>query len=111
MVKLVIANQALNRQHCLSLETIKHLQKTNIQYQRTNNAQDQMVIIQSLESELERERKVRIEAENDLREMKQQVSAFFKKNRIKTYSAFEINSFEFIALKRILSLFFETFIL
>ena len=81
LVKLVIANQALNRQHMVSLETVKHLQKTNNQYQRSNNMQDQQVIIQSLESELERERKVRIEAESDLRENKNQVSYFGIKDR------------------------------
>lgn len=74
MVKLVIANQALNRQHQLSLETVKHLQKANLQYQRSVNGSDQMVLLQSLESELERERKVRIESEAELREHKSQVN-------------------------------------
>ncbi len=77
MVKLVVANQALNRQHQLSLETIKHLQKANLQYQRADSGTDQMVLLQSLESELERERKVRVEAEGDLREHKNQVNFLF----------------------------------
>lgn len=81
MVKLVIANQALNRQHQLSLETIKHLQKTNLQYQRSNNASDQMVLFQSLESELERERKVRIEAESESREYKNQIKQIKDKSQ------------------------------
>jgi hypothetical protein len=59
MVKLVLGNQALNKQLSLSTETVKHLQRVNADYQRSNNSQDHMVITQSLESELERERKVK----------------------------------------------------
>lgn len=59
MVKLVLSNQALNKQLALSTETVKHLQKVNADYQRSNSSQDHLVITQSLESELERERKVR----------------------------------------------------
>ena len=76
LIKLVVANQALNRQQQLSLETIKHLQKTNVQYQRAqgdNVHPDQMVLLQSLESELQRERKVRVEAEGEVRDNKSQV--------------------------------------
>ena len=65
MVKLVIANQALNKQCNLSTESIRHLKDLNLKYQRSNNLQDQIVITQSLESELERERKVRLEAEQE----------------------------------------------
>lgn len=81
MIKLVVANQALNRQHQLSLETIKHLQKTNMQYQRAGSESanpDQMVLLQSLESELERERKVRVEAEGEARDNKSQVHSLYR---------------------------------
>lgn len=85
MVKLVVANQALNRQHQLSLETIKHLQKTNLQYQKSassmGNSPDQMVLFQSLESELERERKVRIETENESHEHKNQIKVIKEKSQ------------------------------
>ena len=81
MVKLILANQNLNRQHNLSLETIKHLQKVNQQFQRSNNAQDQVVIMQSLESELKREQKVRIEAETDLIEAKNQTKTVRDKSQ------------------------------
>lgn len=73
MVKLVLGNQALSKQLALSTETVKHLQKVNADYQRSNNSQDHLVITQSLESELERERKVRIEAESEKLEYKQQL--------------------------------------
>lgn len=56
LVKLILAHQALNKQLSLSSETIKHLQKVNLQYQQSNNVQDHLVIAQSLESELEREK-------------------------------------------------------
>ena len=82
LCRLKIANQMLNRQHSHSLETVRHLQKTNIQFQQSNNMQDQLVIIQSLESELERERKVRIEAESDLRDSKNQVKYILKVQRV-----------------------------
>lgn len=81
MVKLVIANQALNRQHLLSLETIKHLQKTQSHYQRLENNSDQMVLLQSLESELERERKVRIETEGDLQDTKCKIKQVKEKSQ------------------------------
>lgn len=73
MVKLVLGNQALNKQLTLSTETVKHLQKVNADYQRSTTNQDHLVITQSLESELERERKVRIEAETEKQEFKQQL--------------------------------------
>lgn len=73
MVKLVLGNQALSKQLALSTETVKHLQKVNADYQRSNNSQDHLVITQSLESELERERKVRVEAESEKLEYKQQL--------------------------------------
>ena len=60
MVKLMLGNQALNKQLAISTETVKHLQKVNLEYQRSNSNQDHLVITQSLESELERERKVHI---------------------------------------------------
>lgn len=81
IVKLILANQALNKQHSLSLETVKNLQKINMQYQRANNLQDQMVITQSLESELERERKVRIEAEQEKNEYKNQLKLIKEKGQ------------------------------
>jgi len=73
MVKLMLGNQALNKQLAISTETVKHLQKVNLEYQRSNSNQDHLVITQSLESELERERKVRIEAETEKQEYKQQL--------------------------------------
>jgi Rab GTPase-binding effector protein 1 len=69
IVKLLIANQAVNKQLSIANEKIKHLKQTNINYQESNSSvQDQLVITQSLESELERERKVRIEVENEKQE-------------------------------------------
>lgn len=73
MAKFVITNQALNKQLTHANETIRHLQKVNTDYQRMNNIEDHMVITQSLESELERERKVRVEAENDKQDYKNQL--------------------------------------
>jgi hypothetical protein len=64
-IKLILANQAFNKKLAVSDENVKHLQKVNLDYQRSNNMQDQMVITQSLESELERERKVRLEIEGE----------------------------------------------
>ena len=64
-VKLVVANQALNKQLNVCSESLKSVQKLNAQLQRAHNVQDQMAIAQSLESELERERKVRCAAESD----------------------------------------------
>jgi DNA repair exonuclease SbcCD ATPase subunit len=92
LVRMYQANQSLHRQHNISLESIKQLQKSNLHLQRggsnnnnnnnnttnstntTSSTQDDhTVMMQSLESELERERKVRTEAENDLTDMKQQL--------------------------------------
>jgi hypothetical protein len=58
LIKLAWSQQSLTRQNSLAMENIKHLQKINAQYQSANTTQDQVVIVQSLESELERERKV-----------------------------------------------------
>lgn len=83
IVRLYQANQALHRQHNISLESIKHLQKSNMNYQRstTGSSDDHAVMIQSLESELERERKVRVEAENDLKEFKTQLKLVKEKSQ------------------------------
>ena len=81
MVKQILANQNLNRQHNLSLETVKHLQKINQQYQRSNNVHDQVAIMQSLESELKREQKVRVEVEADLVETRNQLKSVRDKSQ------------------------------
>ena len=49
--------------------------KVNYQNRQINNNQDHMVIIQSLESELERERKVRIVIETDKQELINQLKS------------------------------------
>ena len=46
-IKLILANQVTNKQLAISSENLKHLQKANLDYQRSNNMQDQMVITQS----------------------------------------------------------------
>jgi len=55
--------------------------KVNSQYQRSNNTQDQLAITQSLESELERERKVRIEIETDKQELLDQLKSIKEKSQ------------------------------
>ena len=95
VVKLLIANQALNRQHMSSLDTITHLQNKyqtlKKRYQEAAGANavnnddellsDQLVIKQSLESELERERKVREEIESSERELKTQLKSVKEKGK------------------------------
>lgn len=104
IVRLYQANQALHRQHNISLESIKHLQKSNMQYQRNSSGGDgdHMVMIQSLESELERERKVRVETENDLKDLKQQLKQVKEKSQTIVESLrqkHEQNEFEMRKLK------------
>ena len=101
VVKLVIANQTLNRQHLASLDSIKQLQNKYFvlrkQYQENIGSagasgatasavdeeamNDQFVIKQSLESELERERKVRQEVETNERDLKIQLKTVKEKGQ------------------------------
>ncbi|CAF0966627.1 unnamed protein product [Brachionus calyciflorus] len=102
LVKLILANQALQKQHALSLENIKNLQKINLQYQHSNNAQENLVIAQSLESELDRERKVREESEKEIQELRTQLLIIKEKGQslvetLKTRN--ENNEFEIRKLK------------
>jgi Rab GTPase-binding effector protein 1 len=80
MVKAIMVNQSLNKQLNVSTENIKHLTKINTQYQSSTNSHDQRAITQSLESELERERKVRIETEADKEEVLGQLKTVKEKS-------------------------------
>ncbi len=81
LVRLVLSNQALNKQHLQSLDKIKQLQRVHSDMERNSNSQDQMAIRLSLESELEREKKVRMEAEADKQEYKQQLISIKEKGQ------------------------------
>jgi hypothetical protein len=81
LVRLMISNQALNKQHLQSLDKIKQLQRVANEIERNSNSQDQMAIRLSLESELEREKKVRMEAEADRQEFKQQLIVIKEKGQ------------------------------
>ena len=99
IVRLMIANQALNKQHAHSLEKIKQMRAAH--QEMGGSTHDQLAIKQSLESELEREKRVRIEAENDRQEYKQQLILIKEKGQqlvesLKTQN--EQNEFE---IKRI----------
>jgi Rab GTPase-binding effector protein 1 len=85
MAKLILSNQVLNKQLCLSSENIKYLQKINLQNRQkqshSSTDSDQAVIVQSLESELERERKVRIVIETDKHEVLNQLKSVKEKSQ------------------------------
>ncbi|RNA16501.1 rab GTPase-binding effector 1-like [Brachionus plicatilis] len=81
LAKLLQVNQTLQKQHALSLENIKNLQKINLQYQHSNSTQENMVIAQSLQSELDRERRVRESAEKDTEELKSQIISIKEKGQ------------------------------
>lgn len=73
LAKLLQVNQTLHKQHALSLENIKNLQKINKQYQNSNSTQENLVIVQSLQSELDREKRVRESAEKEIEDLRNQL--------------------------------------
>lgn len=81
LAKLLQVNQTLQKQHALSLENIKNLQKINYQYQNSNSTQENLVIAQSLQSELDRERRVRESAEKETEELKSQLISIKEKGQ------------------------------
>lgn len=80
LVRLYQVSQSLQRKYDQTSETLKQLQKSNY-LQRNNQNDEHLVMMQSLESELERERKVRVETENDLKECKLQLKTIKDKSQ------------------------------
>ena len=74
--------------------------KINFQNRQANNNQDQMVIIQSLESELERERKVRIVIETDKQELLNQLKTIKDKSQKIINSLKHLNEQNDVDLKK-----------
>ena len=96
-IKLITANQAFNKQLSLSTEMINHLQKVNLRNQKMNtNIEEQYVIRQSLESELEREKRVRALLEYEKNEAVNKLKLFKEKYKLDSIeSHFQANLSEF----------------
>ena len=97
IIKLITANQAFNKQLSLSTEMINHLQKVNLRNQKMNtNIEEQYVIRQSLESELEREKRVRALLEYEKNEAVNKLKLFKEKYKLDSIeSHFQANLSEF----------------
>ena len=97
IIKLITANQAFNKQLSLSTEMINHLQKVNLRNQKMNtNIEEQYVIRQSLESELEREKRVRALLEYEKNEAVNKLKLFKEKYKLGSIeSHFQANLSEF----------------
>jgi hypothetical protein len=81
LINLSVANSALMKRNDSSTEAIKELKKVNYQIRSATNIEDHLAISQSLESELERERKVRNEIEAELKSSKLQYKVSKEKHQ------------------------------